>query len=78
LVHRRRDAAVGMNPIHPKQDNARALATDDEERSQDSFASHGQIHVKNTLCFLCLAIEVAQRNIGHDQVLGRTSQPTQH
>jgi hypothetical protein len=60
-----------MNPIPPEQDSVRALATDDEERSQDSFASHGQIHVKNALCFWCLAIEVTQRDIGLDQILGR-------
>jgi hypothetical protein len=50
-----------MNPIPPEQDNVRALATDDEERSRDGFGSHGQ----------GLAIEVSQRNIGLDQVLGK-------
>jgi hypothetical protein len=40
-----------MNPIPPEQDSVRALATDDEERSQDSFASYGQIHAKNALWF---------------------------
>jgi hypothetical protein len=28
-----------MNPIPPEQDSVRALATDDEERSWDGFAS---------------------------------------
>jgi hypothetical protein len=40
-----------MNPIPSEQDSVRALATDDEERSQEGFASHSQIHVKNALCF---------------------------
>jgi hypothetical protein len=61
-----------MNPIPPEQNNVRTLATDDEERSWDSLASYGQIHVKNALRFLCLAIEVAQRDIGLDQILSRT------
>jgi hypothetical protein len=49
LVHRRRDAAVGMNPIHPEQHSVCTLVVDDEERSWDSLASHGQIHVENAL-----------------------------
>jgi hypothetical protein len=69
LVHHRRDAAVGTNPIPPKQDSACTLVVNDEERSWDSLASHSQIHVENALCFWCLAIEVAQRNVGLDQVL---------
>jgi hypothetical protein len=77
LVHHRRDAAIGMNPIPPEQDSACTLVADDEERSWDSLASHGQIHVENTLCLWCLAIEVTQRNVGLDQVLSRTPQPTQ-
>jgi hypothetical protein len=40
-----------MNPIPPEQDSVRALVIDNEERCRDGFASHGQIHVKNALCF---------------------------
>jgi hypothetical protein len=50
LVHHRRDAAIGMNPIPPEQDSVCTLVVDDEERSWDSLTFHGQIHVENTLC----------------------------
>jgi hypothetical protein len=60
-----------MNPIPPESNSVCALATDDEERSRDGFASHGQIHIKNALCFQRLTIEDAQRDIGLDQILGR-------
>jgi hypothetical protein len=43
------DATVGMNPIPAKQDVVCALATDDEERSQDGLVSDGQIHTKDAL-----------------------------
>jgi hypothetical protein len=55
-----------MNPIPPEQNIVRALATDDEERSQEGFAYYSQIHVKNALCFQCLAIEVAPGFLKND------------
>jgi hypothetical protein len=50
LVHRGRNAAVGVNPIPPKLDGVSTLVVDDKERGGDSLASHGQIHIKDALC----------------------------